>query len=63
MGRYQKMSTHELVAKRADYRTAHVLHLLLSVLSAGLWLLIWFFVAISHRNERNKIDRELRSRE
>jgi hypothetical protein len=63
MSKYDKMSTHELVAKRADYRPSHVLHLLLSVITAGLWLLVWFFVALSHRNERNKIDQVLRSRE
>lgn len=30
----------------------HILHLLLSVFTLGLWLIIWFFTAASSRAER-----------
>ena len=53
------MNRDQLLAKRADHKTAHVLHLLLSVISVGLWIPIWLLVAISHANERKKIDKKL----
>lgn len=53
------MNTAKLLAKRADYRTSHILHLLLSVVTAGLWLPVWVLVAVSNGMERGKIDREL----
>jgi len=28
-------------------RTSHILHLLLSVITLGVWLLVWYFVALS----------------
>ena len=48
-----------LMAKRTDYQPQHVLHLLLSVVTFGLWLPVWALVGISHRNERRKIDLEM----
>lgn len=53
------MNTNQLLAKRADHKTAHVLHLLLSVITAGLWVPVWILVAVSHGIERGKIDRQL----
>jgi len=59
----KRQSTAQLLAKRNDHKTAHVLHLLLSVLTAGLWVPLWLLVALSHANERQKIDRQLAERE
>ena len=53
------MNKHQLLAKRADYQPAHVLHLLLSLITLGLWVPVWILVAVSHRIERAKIDRKL----
>ena len=53
------MNEHQLLAKRSDHKTAHILHLILSLITVGLWIPIWFLVALSHRNERNKIDKKL----
>ena len=47
-----------LLAKRK--RTSHVLHLLLSLLTLGLWVPVWLLVALSNANENRKVDRELR---
>ena len=52
-------SESALLAKRADHKTAHLLHLVLSLLTAGLWIPVWVLVALSHYNERVKIDRKL----
>lgn len=53
------MNTAQLLAKRADHKTAHILHLLLSLITAGLWVPVWVLVALSHSIERRKIDRKL----
>lgn len=55
----KNQSAYQLMAKRADHKTAHILHLLLSVITAGLWVPVWILVAVSHANERNKIDKRL----
>lgn len=36
-------------------QTSHVLHLLLSLITAGLWLPIWLLVACSNCSARNDI--------
>ena len=38
-------------------KTNHVLHLLLSVVTLGVWVLIWILVAISNSSENSRIDR------
>ena len=51
--------TMSLVSRRDDYKTSHVLHLLLSVFTLGIWVPVWITVALSNAIERGKIDREL----
>lgn len=53
------IEAHRLLEKRNDYKTSHLLHLLLSVLSAGLWLVVWLLVADYNANKRRKIDKQL----
>ena len=53
------INEYQLIAKRSEYRTNHILHLLLSVLSVGLWTPIWLLVTVSNANERSKIDKRL----
>lgn len=57
------MNQAQLLAKREDHKTSHVLHLLLSVITVGLWIPVWLLVAISHANERAKIDKKLEKME
>ena len=52
--------TSYLIAKRSDHRTAHLLHLVLSVVTVGIWVPVWILVTLSHGIERRKIDRKLR---
>lgn len=56
------MTEKQLLAKRAEYKTNHILHLLLSVLTGGLWLAIWLLVAISNATQRAAIDRQLQGK-
>jgi hypothetical protein len=63
MSRYDDMPAAVLISKRSDYQPSHVLHLLLSLITFGIWLPVWLLVAISHSNERSKIDAALRRKE
>jgi hypothetical protein len=47
------MNQSQLLAKRGDYKTSHVLHLILSILTGGLWLFVWVLVAMSN-SRRNQ---------
>lgn len=38
-------------------KTSHVLHLLLSVITAGIWVIIWILVAASNGSENRRIDK------
>jgi len=40
-------------------RTNHILHLLLSVVTGGVWLIVWFFVADSNRRHNRQIDAQI----
>ena len=53
------MNKSQLLAKRADHKTSHLLHLLLSVITAGMWIPVWFLVALRHQLTRDSIDRKL----
>lgn len=39
--------------------TNHVLHLILSIVTGGLWLLVWLAVAINNNSYNSKIDSEI----
>ena len=53
------MTKSQLLAKRADHKTSHLLHLVLSVITAGIWIPVWFLVALRHQLTRDSIDRKL----
>ena len=40
-------------------QTSHVLHLLLSVLTGGLWLVIWLLCGIANASQNSKIDKQI----
>lgn len=42
-------------------KTSHILHLILSILTAGIWSIIWVLVAISNSSENAKIDRQIKN--
>jgi len=47
----------EAAATRAKHNTSHILHLLLSVITGGLWVPVWLLVALSNYMERARCDR------
>jgi hypothetical protein len=40
-------------------KTSHLLHLFLSVITVGLWVIMWALVALSNANENAKIERRI----
>lgn len=42
-------------------KTNHLLHLLLSIVTGGFWIIIWLLVAISNSSENKKIDRQIQN--
>jgi hypothetical protein len=46
-----------IASLKAKHKTNHILHLILSVITVGLWLPVWVLVAISNSIERGKVER------
>lgn len=44
----------QLISKKK--KTSHLLHIVLSVLTAGIWLPVWVLVTVSNSLENAKID-------
>lgn len=44
----------------AKYKTNHVLHLLLSIITVGFWIPVWLLVALSNGMERGKANRKMK---
>ena len=40
-------------------RTGHVLHLLLSIITFGVWTPIWIIIALNNAIERGRIERRI----
>ncbi len=40
-------------------QTSHILHLLLSLLTGGLWLIIWLCCAAANASHNSKIDKQI----
>ena len=54
------METYIVLQDRlARYRTNHLLHLILSIFTAGMWVPMWLLVTLSNAIERYRIIRKL----
>ena len=47
----------QLLSKKKS--TSHVLHLILSIVTVGLWIPVWVIVALSNSIENARIDRKV----
>jgi hypothetical protein len=56
MNEAERMMIYELKAKK----TSHILHLLLSLISGGLWIPVWVIVAINNSSVNSKLRNRLR---
>ena len=48
-----------LLLEMRKKKTMHILHLILSVLTGGFWLIIWLLCGISNALENSKIDKQI----
>ena len=51
---------HPTIPPKVDltpYQTNHLLHLILSIVTGGLWLIVWFFVAAADHEMREALIR------
>lgn len=51
----KKIELMKLQGKLNEYKTSHVLHLLLSIFMLGLWIIPWFLIAQSNASRRSQI--------
>lgn len=48
-----------LLNKLNKYETSHGWHFVASILTAGMWVIMWILFAISNAIERGKIERQI----
>jgi len=67
------LSTRELKAKRREIelelrqvereldtiKVNHILHLILSIITAGVWLIIWLFITMDINSKRNVVEKKI----
>lgn len=53
------MSNDYYLHKINDSKTNHLLHLVLSILTGGLWLPVWFILSILNSLKRSHYERKL----
>jgi hypothetical protein len=41
---------------KSKHETSHILHLVLTVVTFGWWVIVWVLIAIINRGKRNNID-------
>lgn len=44
-----------LIAEYSNAKTNHVLHLLLTIFTAGVWVIPWILIAASNAGKRSKL--------
>lgn len=53
-------STDKLVLLAQKPKTSHILHLLMSVVTAGFWVPVWVIVALINQQKCANIDRKIK---
>ena len=48
-----------LILKYKNHETNHILHCLVSILTGGLWLIVWLFVVVNNNNKRKLLEDEI----
>jgi|GEM_PF-1700478 len=55
--RYSDQEVSVMLSKKK--KTSHLLHLFLTVITAGIWSIMWILVAVSNASENSRIDRKI----
>jgi len=53
----QKIRQLEIVANNA--KTNHILHLILSIVTGGIWIILWILVSIGNASERKQANNKI----
>jgi Na+-transporting NADH:ubiquinone oxidoreductase subunit NqrC len=51
----ESQSDHQAVMVKHAQQTNHILHLILTLLTLGLWAIIWIALAILHKGEQHQV--------
>lgn len=54
---YSQQEVAVLLSKKK--KTSHLLHLILSIITAGLWVMIWILVGLSNHMENARIEKHI----
>jgi len=54
---YSQQEVAVLLSKKK--KTSHLLHLILSIITAGLWVVIWVLVGLSNYMENARIEKQI----
>ena len=52
--------THIAYLESRKPKTNHILHLLLTLVTGGIWIVVWVFAAASNKFKRQSLDREIK---
>ena len=53
------MNNTAMLLEMRKNKTSHILHLLLTILTAGLWVFVWLICAILNTMQNNRIDDQI----
>lgn len=53
-------STEKLVLLNQKPKTSHVLHLILSIVTGGVWVIVWLIIAMINQQRCANIDRKIK---
>lgn len=51
----QSQTDYQAVMLKPGTKVNHLLHLILSLVTLGIWLIVWLFVAVTHKREHRKV--------
>lgn len=54
------MTELQILHEIDKHKTSHLLHLVLSLITAGIWVPVWILVTLSNGVERRRLARKLR---
>ena len=59
------MKSKQILAMQyhTSYQTSHVLHLILSIVTGGLWILPWIIISFMNSLGRSRIERQIKKLE
>jgi uncharacterized membrane protein (DUF106 family) len=52
----KKFELMKMQSKMSNYKTNHILHLLLSIITFGIWIFAWILIAQSNSSKRKRIE-------